>query len=55
LLTRTTDRPEATAESNAKADPIIAFLEDDGVLKQIFSICALLMDAVNALCLLIHG
>ena len=33
LLTRTTDKPEATAESNAKADPIMTFLEGDGGIK----------------------
>jgi len=27
LLTRTTDMPEASAESNAKAEPIMFFLE----------------------------
>ena len=27
LLTRTTDMPEANAESNAKAEPIMFFLE----------------------------
>ena len=27
LLTRTTDTPEASAESNAKAEPIMFFLE----------------------------
>jgi hypothetical protein len=33
LPTRTTDKPEANAESNAKADPIMTFLESDGGIK----------------------
>jgi hypothetical protein len=33
LPTRTTAKPEANAESSAKAAPIIAFLEGDGCIK----------------------
>jgi hypothetical protein len=33
LPTKTTDKPEANAESNAKADPIMTLPEGDGGIK----------------------
>jgi hypothetical protein len=41
FLTKTTDKPEATAESKAKAVPIMPFLECVEVLKQTFQIMGL--------------
>jgi hypothetical protein len=39
LPTRTTDKPEAAAESNAKEDPIMPFLEGDGGIKTNLPVC----------------
>jgi hypothetical protein len=50
LPTKTTDKPEANAESSAKVDPIMAFLEGDGCIKTNLFVCAFRMDAVDALC-----
>lgn len=44
LLTKTTDMPEASAESNARAEPIMFFLEVGGGIKGIFSLRFLRMD-----------
>jgi hypothetical protein len=43
LPTRTTDKPEATAENKAKVDPIMPFLEGDGGIKTNLS-CLRLMN-----------